>query len=88
MAWTIKYSEIAAKQLKKLDKSIANQIDKYLTEKVAKQKNPNVFGKPLPHDKTGLWRYRVGDYRVICKITNNELLILVLRIGHRKDIYE
>jgi mRNA interferase RelE/StbE len=88
VAWTIKYSEIAAKQLKKMDKSIANQIDNYLTQKVAKQKNPQIFGKPLGHNKTGLWRYRVGDHRVICSLSKNELFVLVLRIGHRKTVYD
>lgn len=88
MAWTIKYSDIAAKQLKKMDKPIANQIDTYLTQKIAPQKNPRAFGKPLGHDKSGLWRYRVEDYRIICEIKNNELVVLVLRLGHRKNIYD
>lgn len=88
MTWKIKYSEIAAKQMQKLDKSISYQIDRYLTFRIAKQKDPKVFGKPLLHEKTGLWRYRVNDYRIICKIEDEELIVLVLRIGHRKPIYE
>lgn len=87
MVWTIKYTEIAAKQMKKLDKKISHAIDNYLTERVAKQKDPTVFGKPLLHDKSGLWRYRVDDHRIICEIQGNKLIVLVLRVGHRKVIY-
>lgn len=87
MIWKIKYAELAAKQMQKLDKKISNQIDKYLNERVAKQKNPRVLGKPLLHNKSGLWRYRVNDYRVICHLENNELIVLVLRVGHRKRVY-
>lgn len=87
MAWTINYSEVAAKQMKKLDKVISDKIDKYLNHRIAKQKNPRVFGHGLSHDKNGLWRYRVENYRIICEIKNNELVVLVLRIGHRKNIY-
>lgn len=83
MAWTIKYTEIAAKQMKKLDKSISNQIDKYLNEKVAKQKDPSVFGKALLHDKSGLWRYRVENCRIICEMRGKQLVVLVLRVGNR-----
>lgn len=88
MDWKIKYSETAAKQMKKLDKSVSNQIDKYLTEKVAKQKDPSVFAKSLLHDQSGLWRYRIGDYRVICEIQNESLIVLALRVGHRKHVYD
>lgn len=88
MTWTIKYSEFAAKQMKKLDKKISNQIDTYLNERVGKQKDPTVFGKPLLHDKSGLWRYRVENYRIICQLQNKELIVLVLRVGHRKEVYE
>lgn len=88
MVWTIKYTEIAAKQMKKLDKKVSNQIDKYLTERVAKQKDPTVFGKALLHDKSGLWRYRVEDYRIICQLEDRELLVLVLQVGHRKRVYK
>lgn len=88
MTWTIKYSEIAAKQMKKLEKSISNQIDNYLTQRVAKSKDPSLLGKPLLHDKSGLWRYRVNDHRIICKMENKELIVLVLRVAHRKEVYK
>jgi mRNA interferase RelE/StbE len=87
VAWKIKISEFAEKQIKKLDKAIAKQIILYLKH-IFTQKNPRLLGKPLLHDKSGLWRYRVNDYRIISKIEDNELIVLVLRIGHRKNIYK
>lgn len=87
MVWTIKVSEFAQKQIKKLDKATGKKIIHYLKERIANQPDPRVFGKPLLHDKTGLWRYRVNDYRIICEIEDNNLIVLVLRIGHRKEVY-
>lgn len=88
MAWTIKITEFAEKQIKKLDRAVGKKILKYLRERIANQKDPRVFGKPLLHDKTGLWRYRVENYRIICKIEDKELIVLVLRLGHRKNVYD
>lgn len=88
MGWTINYTDIAAKQLKKLDKKISATILDYLTERVAKQKDPTTFGKALLNDKSGLWRYRVEDYRIICQIQNQVMMVLVVRVGHRKLIYD
>lgn len=88
MVWKILISELASKQFKKMDKSIAKHILGYLKERVAKQKDPTLSGKPLLNDKSGLWRYRIGDYRVICEIRNHELTILVLKIGHRRNVYD
>lgn len=87
MDWKIKFSEFSQKQIKKLDKTIAKKIINYLKERVTTQSDPRTFGKPLLHDKSGLWRYRVDDYRIICKIEDKELVVLVLRLGHRKNIY-
>jgi mRNA interferase RelE/StbE len=58
-----------------------------LKEKIATQENPRLFGKGLQGDKQGLWRYRVGDYRVICQILDDELVILVIKTAHRKNVY-
>lgn len=88
MVWTIKLTSIAQKQMLKLDKSIAKKIAKYLRERVANQKNPTTFGKSLLHDKTGLWSYRVDDYRIICQFIDEEFVVLILQIGHRKEIYQ
>lgn len=87
MAWTIKFAEIAAKQLKKVNKKTAKQILKYLGERIASN-DPRQFGKQLLHDKSSMWRYRIGKYRIICKIEDDELVVMVLRIGHRQDVYK
>lgn len=88
MIWTIKFSEFSLKQIKKLDKAIAKKIISYLKDQVANKQDPRIFGKPLLHDKSDMWRYRVDDYRIICRIEDHELVVLVLRLGHRKDIYD
>lgn len=88
MAWKISISYFAAKQFKKLNKSIATELLDFMKDKIAPLDDPTVFGKPLLSDKSGLWRYRVRDYRIICRIDNNELTILVVRIGHRKEVYD
>ena len=87
MAWQIKLNPRTEKQFLKLDKSAQRKILRYLQEKIASSENPRLFGKALQGNKKGLWRYRVGDYRIICQILDQELLILVVKIGHRKNIY-
>lgn len=87
MVWKIKLNPKVEKDLKKLDKTIQKKILAYLKEKIALQQNPRLFGKGLQGDKQGLWRYRVGDYRVICKILDDELVILVIKTAHRKNVY-
>jgi len=83
--YKIVFSEKVTKQLGKLDKSIEKKILKYLNEKVSK--NPLDIGKPLSANLSGFWRYRVGDYRIIAKIKNEELIVLVIEVGHRSTIY-
>lgn len=83
--WKIFYEASAEKFLKNVDKAAKVRILKYL-QKITN--NPKSFGKALTGDKIGLWRYRVGDYRIICRIRDKELVVLVLDIGHRKDIYK
>lgn len=80
------YLDKARKQLSKLDNYVKNRILDYMDE-VEKLENPRERGKLLIGNFMGIWRYRVGDYRVLCKIKDNELLILVLDVGHRKEIY-
>ncbi|MGV6988323.1 type II toxin-antitoxin system RelE family toxin [Testudinibacter sp. P80/BLE/0925] len=87
--WTVSLTDTAKKQLAKLAKKNpkqAEQIIKYLKE-VAMLENPRMRGKGLVGDLSGLWRYRIGDYRVICEINNNELLITALDLGHRREVY-
>ena len=88
MAWTLRLSETAKRQLKKLDPSNAQLILRYLNRLVQETSNPRERGSGLRANLAGLWRYRVGDYRVICSFEDHELVILVLQIGHRRDVYQ
>lgn len=87
MAWTISWDARAVKELKKLDRSAQQNILRYFRDRIATQKTPRRFGKALTENKSGLWRYRVGDYRMICQIQNHQLIVLVLRVAHRKQVY-
>ncbi len=60
---------------------------RFLRERIRLAENPRQWGKPLDGDKVGLWRYRVGDYRLICDIQDERITVLVIRVGHRKDVY-
>ena len=82
----IVYTEKVLKQLKKLDKSVSSRIVDYMDE-VAKLEAPRSRGKSLVGNLIGLCRYRVGDYRILCRIIDDELVIMVVEIGHRKGIY-
>ena len=88
MAWTIQYAESAVRQLKKLDRSIAIKIVDYLDERVAFLEDPRSVGKKLSGPRLGVyWRYRVSDVRVICDVQDLQLIVLVLELGHRKEVY-
>jgi mRNA interferase RelE/StbE len=87
LVWKIRLNPRTEKQLKKLDRLAQRKILNYLKEQIATLENPRLFGKALQGNKQGLWRYRVGDYRIICQILDNELIILVIKVGHRKNIY-
>ena len=87
MAWKIDYTQTAKKQLKKLDKPLARRILNYMDDRVAKQEDPRSLGKALTGALGTLWRYRIGDHRVICEIQHASVTILVIRIGHRGEVY-
>jgi len=87
LAWTIEIARTAEKQIKKLDHVAQTAIIRFLRERVKPADNPRQWGKPLHGDNGGLWRYRVGDYRLICDIQDKKITVLVLRVGHRKDVY-
>ncbi|ENN93999.1 type II toxin-antitoxin system RelE family toxin [Bartonella vinsonii] len=88
MAWTIRYEKKALSFLKKCDKKEARRIVDFLDQHVAPLEDVRVIGKPLKGQLSGLWRYRVGDYRILCEFYDKELVVLVLAIGHRKNIYK
>ena len=87
MLWQIKFDESIEKTLKKIDVEARKRIFEFLKSRVAVAKNPRVLSETMKGNYTGLCRYRVGDYRIICRIEDEILTILVLKIGHRKNIY-
>ena len=88
MAWKIDFDPAALKELEKLDKPVERRILKFLRERVSKLDDPRQIGARLQGTLSGLWKYRVGDYRVICSLEHNRLVVLVLRIGHRREVYK
>jgi mRNA interferase RelE/StbE len=88
LVWIINYTESASKQLKKLDKQVALRILDYMDRQVAILDDPRSVGKNLVGPKMGeYWRYRVGDIRIICNIADQQMCVLVIEIGNRKEIY-
>ena len=88
MAWKVELSSGADRELNKLDAQHARRILKFLHDRVATLDDPRSIGQALHGSRLGeFWKYRVGDYRLICKIEDDRLLVLVLRVGHRKEIY-
>ncbi len=87
MAWTVELGETAKKELAKLDRTVQIEIYRYLQDRIATKEDPPRFGAPLKKDLAGLWKYRVKAYRLICEIQDDKVLVLVIRIGHRKNVY-
>jgi len=88
MAWNVELSESADRELGKLDPQDRKRILKFLHERVAKLHDPRSLGAALRGSRLGeFWKYRVGDYRLISKIEDDRLIVLVLHIGHRREIY-
>jgi mRNA interferase RelE/StbE len=88
MAWTIEFSIAADRELTKLDSQHASRILKFVRDRLAELDDPRSIGRALQGSRLGeFWKYRVGDYRLICKIEDDRLIILVVQVGHRKDIY-
>jgi len=86
MAWKIEFAESAAKTLGKLDKPAGQRIVKFLRERVAI--DPKATGEALKGNLAPMWRYRVGDYRIICDIVDESVTVIVVKIGHRKEVYK
>ncbi len=88
MAWRIDFSKQGKRDILKLDRSIQRLILRYLETRIASSNDPRAFGKPLGGDLTGIWRYRVADYRVLCRFEDDELIILVVAAAHRSTVYD
>ena len=87
LAWTIEVSEKAVRALRKMDRQAAHRIRDELAE-IAKLEDPRSRGKALVGNLAGLWRYRVGDYRIVCDIEDGVLVILVVDVAHRREVYK
>jgi len=88
VAWTIEYARAVQKYTKRLDPVIRKRIRQFLDERLATHENPRELGKALKgHALGGYWRYEVSDYRIICDIQDQKLVVLVVEIGHRREIY-
>ena len=86
--WSVEFDDRARKELRSLDAQAQREILRYLRERIATDEDPRRFGKALSKELSGLWRYRVGNYRLICRIEDNVLVVLVVRVGHRREVYE
>jgi mRNA interferase RelE/StbE len=88
LAWRFEFTPAAQRELAKLDQKNATRIVKYLNDTLSSCSDPRQRGKGLTENFSGLWRYRVGDYRVICEIKDDYLVVLVVRINHRSMVYK
>ncbi|MGM0984174.1 MAG: type II toxin-antitoxin system RelE family toxin [Pseudomonadota bacterium] len=88
MTWKVEYLASAAKSFKKIDPQHRRRIRAYLEERVVSLDHPRQLGQPLRGELTEFWHYRVGDYRIVCQIQDERLVVLVVRAAHRKDVYE
>jgi mRNA interferase RelE/StbE len=86
--WTVEFDDRARRELRKLAAETQETILCYLRERIAGTSDPRQFGKPLRMNLAGLWRYRVADYRLICRVEDYRLVVLALKLGHRRDVYD
>ena len=88
MTWSIEFERSAAREFRKLDARAQRRIRHYLTDRVLSQEHPRKLGKPLKGRLHQLWRYRVGNHRIVCRIQDAELIILIVRVAGRAKVYE
>lgn len=86
--WSLKFSKRADKQLSKMDAGVRRIVVAWLLKHVDGCEDPRAFGKGLTANRSGEWRYRIGDYRVLCEIRDDDLIVLAIEIGHRSDSYK
>ena len=88
MAWRIEYSKDAEKEIARLDLQIAQRIIRFMGSRVAKLENPRSIGQALAGSTLGdYWKYRIGDYRIIADIQDGRLIVMVVRVGNRREVY-
>jgi mRNA interferase RelE/StbE len=86
--WRVEFDREAAREFRKLGEPARRTILRYLRERIATADDPRRFGKPLTGEYAGLWRYRIGDYRLIVTFEDDRLIVLVLRVAHRREVYD
>lgn len=86
--WIVEFDDRARRELRKLDNNVQKAILRFLRERIAGSGDPRRFGKPLRRNLAGLWRYRIEDYRLICRLEEYRVVVVVLQVGHRRDVYE
>ncbi len=87
-AWRVEFDRDAARDLRKLGVQAQRDILRYLRERIATESDPRRFGHALTGNLKGLWRYRVGDYRIVASIEDNRFVVLVVTVGHRREVYD
>lgn len=87
-SYQVEYSKRAVKDLKRLDRYTRQMIYSWIDKNLVGCEDPRAHGKGLTTNRSGQWRYRIGDYRLICQIKDAELVILALSVGHRRDVYK
>lgn len=88
MTWQIRWEERARRELRSLDQQKQREILRYLRDRIVASNAPRSFGKPLVGTLAGLWRYRVGDYRIACSLDDDQEMISITRVGHRREVYD
>ena len=88
MAYHVEYTDVALKQLKRMDRFDARLIVSWIGKNLESCRDPRVRGKGLTTNRSGEWRYRIGNYRVLCVIRDDRLVVEVFSVGHRSDIYK
>ena len=88
MKYTVKTTPRFDREFKKLDKYTMKMMKSWINKNLVGCENPRLHGKGLTSNRSRQWRYRIGDYRLICFIEENELVILALSVGHRRDVYD
>lgn len=87
MIWKIEWAKSAEKEFLALDPPVQKRIARFLVDRLGKLDNPRRLGRALEGERRGLWRYRIGDWRILCLIEDDAVRILVVKVGHRKDVY-
>ena len=87
MVWQVRLDKDAEKQLRRLDPQDQRRLIKFLRERIASSASPRLLGEALKGPLRTLWKYRVGDFRLICDLQDENFVVLVIKIGHRKDVY-